>query len=87
MKIDENNFKTLDKVSETTGTDYDIMWVDKEEKRGYIFVDNMYSMIEDLLMEVERLQETLEDTKKYYNDNYKPISPYEMYGISENEFH
>ena len=37
------------------------------------------------------LKEQLEEQKDYYdnliNDYYKPISPYEMYGVSEHDFY
>lgn len=89
MKIDESNYDVFKKVQDITGTDYEILWTDHENIQGYIFMDSMFSMIEDLLMEIDRLNETLEDTIKDRDENYKPIpfDPYKEYGISEDNFH
>lgn len=36
--------------------------------------------------EIMALKEELENTKQYYQDNYKPLTPYELNGISEKDF-
>ncbi len=84
MEVDESNFKILDRASKITGTDYDIKWFNAEEIDGYIEEDNLISMIEDLICEVDRLQEELEDTIQDRNDNYKPIPYEEQIGYNRN---
>ncbi len=43
--------------------------------------------MEDLYFDKENLEEKVENLEQQIRENYKPISPYEMYGISEREFH
>lgn len=91
LQVNEENYKILKKVEVITSTDCDsdIVWMDKKNKRGYIFPDALYSMIEELLYEYDLLQEKLEDTIDDRNENYQPIpfNPYDEYGISESDFH
>ena len=83
MKVDETNFKILDRASQILGNDYNIKWFNAEEIDGYIDDDMILSMVEDLICEVDRLQEELEDTIQDRNDNYKPIPYEEQIGYSE----
>lgn len=55
--------------------------------KDIISVEELLGVIEDLYFEKEHLEEELQDLKQDIEDNYKPISPYEMYGISERDFH
>jgi hypothetical protein len=85
MRIDESNFGTFDRVQELCGYNYDIRWTDSHNLKGYIDPDVMLSMIEDLICEVDRRDETIEDIKKDRAENYKQITPREMYGdINDN---
>lgn len=77
---DEYWIKYLEKAEKITSTDY-------ERKENYIPLDSLLCMIRDLEDEIELLEEKIEDTEDYYHDNWKPVSPYEMYGISESMFH
>lgn len=86
MKVDESNFKILDRVSKITGNDYDIKWFDAENIDGYVDIKNVVSMLEDLVGEVERLEEEKEDLERDMRDNYKPISASEMYDIDDRYF-
>ena len=47
-------------------------------------------IIDNLCSEIDRLQEELEEQREYYEEQireyYKPISPYEFNGVSENEY-
>lgn len=71
--------------------DFDCITEKTLEKIGInkdiISVEELLGVIEDLYFEKEHLEEELEDFKRQAEDNYKPISPYEMYGISERDFH
>lgn len=86
MRVDENNFEILDKASKITGTDYEIKWYDAENINGYIETENLISIIEDLIYEIDRLQEELEDIEQDIKDNYKPIPEAEQVGISVRDF-
>ncbi len=62
-------------------------WTQKHFKEDLVSVDDLIRVIEDLDNEVDRVKEEYEDYKQMIKDNYEPISPYKMYGVSENEFH
>ncbi len=81
MRVGEDNYETLLRVSEITMTDYNIKWSDSHNLKGYIDPDDMLIMIEDLICEVGRLEEKIEDIIRDRNDNYKQITPSEMYGV------
>lgn len=57
------------------------------EKSDILSIDDLLSMIQELYYECERLTEKYEDYKQYVEDNYKQRSPYDLYGISERDFH
>lgn len=63
----------IDKIEEITCTDY-------ERKGDYIPAENIENMIKDLLYEIDRLNEKIEDMENDIRDNYRPISNEEMYG-------
>ena len=91
MRVDEDNYSVLRKAEDMLGTDYEINITNDDECKGFIDADNIVQMIDDLCMELERLKESLDDLKNYYEEQirecYKPISPYEYYGVSEDMFH
>lgn len=86
MKVDESNFKILDRVSQITATDYEIKWFNAEDIDGYIEEDSIISMLEDLIAEVGRLNEEKDDMERYYKDNWKPIPIKDLYGINDHDF-
>lgn len=69
VKIDE---KLYDEVSGLTMTDYD-------KKGDEINVEALMQMVEDLLVEYHRSEETLQDVLSDMEDNYKPLTNKEMY--------
>lgn len=86
MRVDVSNFETLKRASEITLTDYNIRWFDAENIEGYIDGEDLLSIIDDLIYEVDRLEEQIEDIKEDIRDNYKPISYAEQVGISDGDF-
>lgn len=86
MRVDESNYEILEKASKITVTDYDIKWFDAENIDGYIDNDSIISMIEDLICEVGRLEERIDDLEQDIEDNYKPIPIAEQLGISDKDF-
>ena len=89
MKINEDNFEPLRKAQEITRVDSGVIWSDAENMEGYITAETLYSTIEDLLVEIGRLEEEKEDIIKDRDENYdlKPFDPYVEYGINEKDFH
>lgn len=69
VKIDE---KLYDEVSGLTMIDYD-------KKGDEVNVEALMQMIEDLLVEYHRSEETLQDVLSDMEDNYKPLTNKEMY--------
>ena len=86
MLVNESNFETLEKASKITGVDYDIKWYDAEDIKGYIYEYNLLTIIEDLTVEINRLEETIEDIETDKRDNYRPISQAEQIGINDKDF-
>ena len=80
VEIDNDYLEYLERTENKLGTDY-------ERKGNYIELNSLLCMIRDLLWEIDNLEEKLEDTESYYRDNYEPVSPYKMYGVSESDFH
>ena len=86
MKVNEETFDTLKRVEEITGTNYDIKWTDSQNIEGFIFSEDLFHMIKDLICEVDRLKEEIEDIKQDIQDNYRPIPYAEQVGISDRDF-
>lgn len=55
-------------------------------KKDILSIEDLLVVLEELYADKERLEEELEDLRQDIRDNYKPISPYEMYGVSERDF-
>ena len=50
-------------------------------------LDDLIGIIDELTWNYDHLEEEFENYKQMINDNYKPIDPYSMYGVSANDFH
>lgn len=87
MKIYKDLYeRTKEKTLTDFGADYK-----KDPDDEYVYVYNediINSMLEELLMEIDRLEEEYEDYKENVSENYKqiPKSYYELYGVSEKDF-
>lgn len=81
-KLEGKELDTINKVSTLTYTDYEVLG-------NFVPVDSMYSMIEDLLDEIEHLKERYKDLERDIEENYdlKPFNPYVEYGVSEKDFY
>lgn len=86
----EFDVEILKRAEETLDTDYKLNITD-DEFRGFIYIDYVYEIIDNLCSEVDRLKEQIEDIEEKHErdirENYKPISPYEFYGVNEGIFH
>ena len=54
--------------------------------KDLVRTDELISAIEELVWEVDRLNESIEDKEQYYKDNYRKIDEHEYYGVSRKEF-
>ena len=70
-KISDDEKEIIKKVQKRTITEYDI-------QNDFISVQHIMYMVEDLLNEIDRLEEELEEEIQDKNDNYKRISYEEM---------
>lgn len=62
-------------------------WIQKCFDRDLVSIEELLGVIEDLGDELEHWKEKYEDLEQDLQDNYKPISHFEEYGISESDFH
>ena len=67
------------KIENITGVDY-------EFKDNFLPSENIVSIFEDLICEIDRLEEKYEDLEKNLEENYRPIPVSEQYGISDRDF-
>ena len=70
-KLSDDEKGIIKKVQERTITEYDI-------QNDFINVEYIMYMVEDLLNEIDRLEEELEEEIQDKNDNYKRLSYEEM---------
>lgn len=67
------------KIENITGVDY-------EFKDNFLPSENIVSIFDDLIYEIDRLEEKYEDLEKDLEENYRPIPVSEQYGISDRDF-
>ena len=86
---DETDFAILKKAEELLTTSFN--WQIKDDEMTGFVNEDAFEIIDNLCSEIDRLHEILEEQKEYYEnqirDCYKPISPYEFYGVNEDMFH
>ena len=72
--------RVLEKIEEITNTDYNAEDV-------YLTTESLIYIIDDLLVEHERLQKKLDDLEENIDTYvYDKTHPYEFYGVSERDF-
>lgn len=78
---------TFEKISEITKTDYKVIYLeDADGEYVMAFDDSVNSMLEDLLIKIDSLNQEIENLKKDIEDNYKPISIASQVNISDKDF-
>ena len=70
-KLSDDEKEIIKKVQQRTITEYDI-------QNDFINVEHIMYMVEDLLNEIDRLEEELEEEIQDKNDNYRRLSYSEM---------
>lgn len=86
---DETDYSILRRAEDMLDTTFN--WnIKDDEMTGFVNEDG-FEIIDELCSEIDRLKEELEEQKEYYEnqikDYYKPVSPYELYGVNEDIFH
>lgn len=76
IKLDCDLYK---KIQDITYTDYNTLG-------DFIPSESIEPMLEDLLLEISRLEEKIEDIERDRDDNYKPYTNEELYGVSDKDF-
>jgi hypothetical protein len=76
--LEEKDLLLMERVKKITGQNY--------VENNQIEVDKMLDIIQDLICEVGRVQEELEDLQNDVRDNYKRIRNSEMYDIHDGMF-
>lgn len=86
MRIDDSNFETFDKVQKRCGYNYDIIWTDSHNLKGYVDPYTMLNMMDDLLCEMGRIEEKQEDIDdlKREIEHYKSELEYEKRDKEDN---
>lgn len=54
--------------------------------KDFVTVEELFCLVEDLKSEIEEWKEKYEDEVEQREEFYKPLSPYEIYGVSERDF-
>lgn len=70
-KLSDDEKEIIKKVQKRTITEYDI-------QNDFINVEHIMYIVEDLLNEIDRLEEKLEEEIQDKNDNYRRLSYEEM---------
>ena len=89
MKIDRELYE---RVSKLTMTDYEVDYPkepNNEFGESFVWVydnEQIENMLQDLIIEIDRLEEKIEDIEKDREDNYEPIPVGEQVGISDSDF-
>ena len=73
----ENELKN--KIKNITNTDY-------EYRGDFLSTNSIIPMLKDLVYEIQRLEEKIETREEEISNNYKQITPNEMYGIDDRDF-
>lgn len=71
MMIDKELLERIEKETFTDYEAYDV--VGGKENETYLPVDNIEPMLSDLLIEIDRLKEKIEDIIRDREDNYRPV--------------
>lgn len=78
-KMSNEEQKIYNRARELTITDY-------EAFGDFIEADKLWSIIEDLICEVDHKQEELDDLQQNVEENCRPIPVAEQYNVSDSDF-
>lgn len=83
MNIDLDLFIDVQGI---TCTSYDNLAVLEDKEQVLITSDTVENMLEDLICEIERLHEQIEDMEQDIKENYKRVPAAEQVGIRNSDF-
>jgi hypothetical protein len=78
-RLESDEFEKIKEAEKITCTDYEIIG-------NLIPAENLMTIVEDLLMEIDTLNEKYEDLEKEVEENYKPYTKEELYGVRDRDF-
>lgn len=82
-ELDENDLQNMIDSEVISGSDYEI---ERKGEKGSIKVEMFPIIVQDLLIEIDKLNEVIKDIVKDRDDNYKQIDPMEQAGMCEQDF-
>lgn len=77
LKLDKDILKRIQGITLTEYT----------KEGSFLPVESVTDIIADLILEIDRLEEKIEDIEQDREDNYKPISYAEQVGYNERDFY
>lgn len=72
------DIEMFDRIKDLTMTDYDFCQMNNEEEKVMISYDTVECILEDLICEIDRLEEKIEDREQDIQDNYRRLNPEEL---------
>ena len=81
-KLEDSELEKINAISKITCTDYELLG-------NFIPVESLMSVIDDLLVENENLEEKYKDLEQELEENYqlKEVDLYKEIGMSERDFY
>lgn len=79
-KLNEDELERMFRASKITMTDYELIG-------NFAPVENLMAAIEDLLIELDKAEERIEQIERDRDENYKPISYGEQIDYRERDFY
>jgi hypothetical protein len=83
MILDNGLIEDIEKITYSNYTKYKF---NNDDEKTWIPDEDLISMYENLVCEYHVLEEKLEDVIQDRNDNYKQITPRQMYGDINDNF-
>ena len=84
----EDEFNILRRAEDMLDTTF--RWNTKDDEMTGFVNEDEFEIIDELCSEIDRLKELIDDMKEKHEEEirefYKPISPYEFYGVNERDF-
>jgi hypothetical protein len=78
-RLESDEFEKIKEAEKITCTDYEIIG-------NLIPAENLMTIVEDLLVEIDTLNERYEDLERTVEEEYRPITKKDLYGVSDRDF-
>lgn len=83
MKLSRDIYE---RVEQLTNTEYNGSFYKEPEEPVLVFDDDIESMLENLILEIDRLNEKIEDREKEIAENYERIPVSKQVNITDKDF-